>query len=359
MNIWFAANIPLQSNGGVARSMQGLAEGLQGLGHQTTIVTNCLHFGSDYLVFALRLSLRLLLTVRKPPDWIVARSTDGIVCALLIKVFSLKTRMAIHNHGWEEQVYEIEKRLPGSLVHPKTTWKARMIRFPLLRACLALSDSCVCGTISEIRWLIKKYPRYHQKFRYVPNGVHILDSGFWGSREEIPLNILAIGSMTWKKNLNHTIAVFKEIIRQWPQSRLFIIGAGLNQNDLPCQLPGEIAFVPEVTSDAMMRFYATCPYLISSSRYEGGHSFAIVEAMSYGCVVFASEIPSTMEIVRDNYNGFLISGASVSEDTTIISTALKEKNLLVAIRHHAFCSAKRNRWERQTRRLERILCSKQ
>jgi glycosyltransferase involved in cell wall biosynthesis len=359
MNIWFAANIPPEQSGGVARSMQGLAEGLQGLGHQTTVVTNRLNSGGSYLIFALQLALRFLLTLNKPPDWIVARSTDGIVCALLIRVFSLKTRMAIHNHGWEEQVYEIEKRLPGSLVHPQTTWKARMIRFPLLRACLALSDACVCGTISEIRWLNKKYPRYHQKFRYVPNGVHILDSAFWSGREEVPLNILAIGGTTWKKNLNHTIAVFKKIIRYWPQSRLFIIGAGLHKNDLPYELPKEISFVPEVKPDAMKRFYTTCPYLISSSRYEGGHSFAIVEAMSYGCVVFASEITSTVEILRDNYNGFLITGVSVSEDATIISTALKEKDRLIAIRHHAFCSARRNRWERQTKRLERILCSKQ
>jgi glycosyltransferase involved in cell wall biosynthesis len=319
-------------------------------------VTNGRHNGSGYIVFALTLALRLLLSLRKPPDWIVARSTDGVACALLVKAFSLKTGLAIHNHGWEEQVYEIEKRLPGSLVHPKTTWKARIVRFPLLRACLKLSDYCVCGTISEIRWLNKKYPRYHQKFRYVPNGVHILESGFWSNREEVPLNILAIGSMTWKKNLNHTIAVFKGIVRQWPQSRLFIIGAGLNKNDLPLQLPEEITLVPEVRPDAMTRFYTTCPYLISSSRYEGGHSFAIVEAMSYGCVVFASEISSTVEILRDNVNGFLITGNSVSEDATIISTVLKQEGLLNAIRHHAFCSARRNRWERQTRRLERILC---
>ena len=192
----------------------------------------------------------------------------------------------------------------------------------------------------------------------MPNGVQILNSGFWSGREEVPLNILAIGSMTWKKNLNHTIAVFKEIVHQWPQSRLFIIGAGLNKNDLPCQLPKEITLVPEVRSDAMTRLYTTCPYLISSSRYEGGHSFAIVEAMSYGCVVFASEISSTVEILRDNYNGFLITGANVSEDATIISTGLKEKDLLIAIRYHAFCSARRNRWERQTQRLERILCLK-
>jgi glycosyltransferase involved in cell wall biosynthesis len=356
MNIWFAANIPPQSNGGVARSMQGLAAGLRMLGHRTTIVTNALRKGNGYLVFALQLAGRLLLTINKPPDWIIARSTDGVACALLIKAFSLKTRMAIHNHGWEEHVYEIEKRLPGSLVHPHTTWKARMVRFPLLRACLALSDCCVCGTISEIRWLKKKYPRYYHKFRYAPNGVHVLDRGFWVGRDDVPLNILAIGSMTWKKNVNHTIAVFEEIVRHWPQSRLFIIGAGLNKNDLPCQLPKEITFVPEVRSDAMTRLYTTCPYLISSSRYEGGHSFAIVEAMSYGCVVFASEISSTMEILRDNYNGFLITGADVSEDATIISTALKEKDLLAALRRHAFCSARRNRWERQTRRLERILC---
>ena len=356
MNIWFAANIPLGSSGGVARSMQGLAEGLQRLGHRTEIVVNASNTGGGYLVFALKLTLRLLFHIVNQPDWIIARSTDGIGCALLIKALALKTRVAIHNHGWEEYAYEFEKRLPVGLVFPRTTWKARIIRFPLLRACLALSSSCICGTISEIRWLKKKYPRHHRKFRYLSNGVHVVDRGFWLDQNEIPLHIVSIGSFTWKKNLNHTIAVFEEMVRHLPQSRLFLIGTGLEKHQIPRQLIEEISVVPEVNPSEMSKWYMTCPYLISSSRYEGGHSFALLEAMSFACVVIASAISSSAEIIQNKCNGLLITGVDAKDDAAAISALLKEKERLVHMRRRAFCSARRNRWERQMKRMERILC---
>ena len=65
----------------------------------------------NYLVFAFALCKRLLLHAAKPPDWIIARSTDGVVCALAAKIFGMKTKIALHNHGWEERAYEVEKRL--------------------------------------------------------------------------------------------------------------------------------------------------------------------------------------------------------------------------------------------------------
>jgi glycosyltransferase involved in cell wall biosynthesis len=125
---------------------------------------------------------------------------------------------------------------------------------------------------------------------------------------------------------------------------------------MPCQLKEEITVVSEVNPNEMSRWYMTCPYLISSSRYEGGHSFALLEALSYACVVFASSISSSAEIIRNKYNGLLITGADVKNDAAAISAILKERELLVHMRRHAFYSARRNRWERQVKRMERGLC---
>jgi glycosyltransferase involved in cell wall biosynthesis len=357
MDIWFAANIPSGSGGGVARSMQGLAEGLRKLGHRTVIVTNAPRKEGGYLFFALKLAMRLFLNSFRPPDWIIARSTDGAGCALLVKALALKTRIAIHNHGWEEYAYELERRLPRRIVYPRTTWKARIVRFPLLSACLALCSCCMCGTVSEIRWLKKKYPRSIRKFYYIPNGVQAGEKGFWMDRCDIPMHFLAVGGLTWKKNLYHTIAVFEEIARHLPRPRLFLIGTGMEKNRLPMQLHEDITVVSDVKPGEMFRWYTTCPYVISSSRYEGGHSFALLEAMSYACVVFASAIASSMEIIRNRHNGIVITGIDVQSDAAAVAAVLKEKELFAAMRHHAFSSAMRNRWERQVTRMERVLCT--
>jgi hypothetical protein len=67
----------------------------------------------------------------------MARSFDGVLCALACRVLYLSTRMILHNHGWEEYVYDVERRLPANLgAVPRTTWKAKLVRFPLLRLML-------------------------------------------------------------------------------------------------------------------------------------------------------------------------------------------------------------------------------
>ncbi len=367
MNIWFAANIPAGSCGGVARSMQGLAEGLCGLGHQTTMIVNDSRLTRcNYLLFALSLFVRLLQHANNPPDWIIARSTDGAACALLARTLGLKTKIALHNHGWEEHGFDIEKRFSSRFVSQETTWKARLtsqettwkarlIRFPMLRVCLFFCTCCISGTVSEIRWLDNKYPRHRRKMRYVPNGVPATANGYWTDRKEIPPNFLAVGNATWKKNLHHTIALFNEIASAVPTARLFLVGTG-KEPIAGCDAEGkDIIVIARENPDAMSKWYADCPYCISSSCYEGGHSFAILEAMSYGCIVFASAIPSTMEIIRDHCNGFLITGGDVLKDAAVVIANVREGERLSPIRKNAYRTAIRNRLERQIHRLERIV----
>ncbi len=355
MIIWFAANVPSGSVGGVARSMQGLAEGLHMLGHRTSVVTNGDSRGG-YILFAFKLAARLFLNMTHQPDWIIARSTDGVVCALLIKALAFKTRLAIHNHGWEEYVYEIENRLPRRTVFPRTTWRARIIRFPLLRVCLALSAGCISGTLAEIRWLKKHYPRHQRKFHFVPNGVNAPDNGFWMEQHDAPLHLLAIGGLTWKKNILHTIDIFEELVRRLPECRFYLIGSCAPLDRISRHLHSGITVLPQVSQGEMPKWYRTCPFLLSSSRYEGGHSFALLEAMSHACVVFASAIPSSKEIIRNGENGMLISGIDAKTDAKVIAEVLRDKSAQIKMRRRALASARRSRWERQVHRMERVLC---
>jgi glycosyltransferase involved in cell wall biosynthesis len=357
--IWLAANIPADSKGGVSRSMAGLSEGLRQRGHSTVLVTARNKGSDNYLVFALNLCLRLLLHRGNPPDWIIARSSDGVFCALAAKAFALKTMIALHNHGWEEIVGDVEKRLPHRLVAFPTTWKARILRLPLLRVSLSLCDCCFSGTIAEIRWLAKKYPNHRHKMRYLPNGVHVDPDNAWEEPIDAPPHFLSVGNDTWKKNLGHVIAVFRELRKKTPEARLFLVGTGdsvVTNVDFTGDDHGAITVVTEEDPQRMSRWYGECPYYISCSRYEGGHSFALLEAMSHGCVVFASAIPSTMEIIRNEVNGMLIGGVEPELDGLAVQRALYQKELIGRLRRNARSTAGRNRWDRQVSRLEKTLC---
>ncbi|MGB7569139.1 MAG: glycosyltransferase family 4 protein [Chitinivibrionales bacterium] len=359
MNIWLAASVPSKYFGGVNRNKLSFAAGLEERSHTVTTVFNDSHGFTGYpFVFPFRLCARLLFS-QKRPDWIIARSFDGVFCALACRVFGLSTRTILHNHGWEEYVYDVERRLPAGLgAVPRTTWKAKLVRFPLLRLMLRACTVCMSGTLSEIRWIQTKYPPCRGKMRYVPNGVRPREYPFWERQTAWPLNFLCIGWFSWKKNLENTLDVFGIVHLKFPEAMLYIIGTGIH--GVPEQVSQRkmedcVFNIGDEGFEAMDTWYGRCPFLISSSRYEGGHSLAIIEAMSYGMVVFVSRIPQTTEFVRNGCNGVILDGCDAGANAEKMLPFITDKYGCIEIRRHAYATAMRNRWQRQVQRLARII----
>jgi glycosyltransferase involved in cell wall biosynthesis len=361
MRIWFATAQKKETFGGVHRSVESLGEGLARRGHTVETFWASHEGGRSHYSFMLRLGARLLLSAFRQPRWIIARSSDGLVCAVLSRLGLTKTRVAIYSHGWEEKVYETEKRLPRAVISSPTTWKARFFRFPLLRAALALADLCLCGTIEEARYVAARYPRHRAKIKVVPNGVERLPVPFWPSRHGVPSSFLIVGGFTWKKNIEYGLELFKRVLVELPQARearLFCVGTGPlppHAQRIVNELGDSIFIVERERPELMSRWYETCPFLISTSRYEGGRSLALLEAQNRGMVVFASDIPSTREMIHDGKNGILLCGCDLSRDSALVVKTCTDFERCRSIGAAAWRSAGRQRWERQAERLEKQL----
>lgn len=357
MKIWLAASVSQHSCGGVHRSVMLFSKYLRDAGMQVKIIFASKN-ADNYLIFAIRLALRLLMHLSDPPDWIIARSSDSVFCAALVKIFSLKTRIALHNHGWEEKVYQIEKRLPGSIITNPTGWKSHLVRFPLLKANLFLSDICICGTIEEARWIAVRYHLSIGKMRVIPNGIEVPEKPYWPLQENVPLNLLSIGGFTWKKNLEYTIDIFRKVLSERSDARLILAGTGKiteEKRQLMDCFGDSLTVIEKESPEKMAQWYETCPFLVSASRYEGGRAFSILEAMARGCVVFGTGIPSTKEIIRDNQNGVLLKGTDPELDCSAILKLYLDIEQIKRIGVSAWKYAKRNRIERQVKRLIRVL----
>ncbi len=360
MKIWFAADIAENSRGGIARSMYELSEGLKQRGHKVTVINRGTAAKGNYIVFAFKLFRMFIFSNKDRPDWIIARSSDSVFCALIVRLFRLKTGIILHNHGWEENAYNIERKQAGSIVSNPTTFKGRLIRFPLLRLTLKLCTFCMSGTIYETRYIRERYPKMQSKLVYIPNGVKAQKEVYWRDRIETPYKFLSVGNLTWKKKLEHTVKIFSFIRRQYPDSKLICVGTGVDDSHLHRYIGSDeemVLNVPSVEQEQMTKWYTTCPFLIASSRYEGGHSLAVLEAMSFGVIVFVSAIEANREIINNGSNGFIITGSDAVYDSEIILNALNSGTDR-EIRLNAANTAKRNRWDRQVTRLENILCKK-
>jgi glycosyltransferase involved in cell wall biosynthesis len=359
MRIWFAAAQQRDTFGGVYRSVFSLAETLKKQGHEVTMYWCRREGRRQTLFFPLQLLLRLAISIFRRPHWIIARSNDGFFCAAAARLGLVPgTRVAMHSHGWEEKVFSVEKRLPKSVLSHPTTWKARVFRFPLLRATLALADCCICGTVEEARYVAARYPRHARKIRVIANGVEKMPAAFWPAQKERPPSFLIVGGFTWKKNVEYGIEVFRAVHATVPEARLFIVGTRFippSKQTLIDSLGDAVYVVEREHPKKMFRWYETCPFLISPSRYEGGRSLAILEAQDRGMVVFASAIPSSKEIIRDGATGILLSGCDAERDSALIIETVGNDERCVKIGNAAWRGANRQSWDRQAQRLVKVL----
>ncbi|MBN1129190.1 MAG: glycosyltransferase [Chitinispirillaceae bacterium] len=355
--VWFAAAIPAGSRGGVMRLMTGLADGLRKKNYAPELIFCAKDPGpAGYLWFSLRLALKLALQLHNPPRWIIARSTDAFFSCVLRKLLPVKTRIILHNHGWEEQVYEVQKGIPALEVAHPVSWKARLLRFPLLRATLAMADYCLCGTIADMRWIRDRYSWSTKKLRYVPNGVTEQPVRLRTEQAEWSPDFLYVGTLTWRKNIRYAFLLFRLVSVSFPRARLYLVGTGaMPALGLTEEEKDRVFIESSVAMEEMRQWYERCPFFIHTARYEGGHSLALLEAMSYGAVPFVSPIPSNREIVVPGRNGVVLDGADVQKDAATVIAVMADKDLLARLSRGAWRTAMRNRWERQVLRMERVL----
>lgn len=361
MRIWLAASISPNAYGGVYRSMQTLASEFRRYGHKTELFFAHPDRKQHWLRFSFALALRLFFLFWRRPHWIIARSADGFYSASLVRFLHMKTRVALHSHGWEERVNELERRLPSSLVTNPTTWRARLIGFRLLRKMITKSSIVICGTVDETRWLKKRYPSLQSKMYLISNGVKATYKPFWPDQEERPPSYLMVGGFTWKKNIEYGLELFRRILEIESGARLFLVGFGsMPEQKKRLLFPlGDAVFTVDIESpEKMYRWYESCPILLFPSRYEGGRPFTILEAQSKGCVVFASDIAANRECIVPGINGYLLSGANPVADATFIHSVITNNDLMKKIGLAAWKKATRNRMQRQGQRCIRLLLEK-
>jgi glycosyltransferase involved in cell wall biosynthesis len=357
MKIWFAAAIPPDAIGGVARSVRELSNNISKRDHKVKLLFANHSITQNYIVFSIKVAVLLLLNVFSPPHWIIARSTDGLFALLVGRLLRMRTRFALHNHGWEQKVYELESTLPRAKVSNPTTFKAHLLRFPLLRLNASLADVCISGTFDETRWLSKRQFTKTVSLVTIPNGIYPEKKAFWPSQKEVPPYFLTVGAFTWKKNLEYAISLFTEIYNAFPSARLFCVGTDSSQGSIQITSNAvhAITFINKETPERIFRWYEECPFLLSTSRYEGGRSFAILEAQSRGMVVCSVNIPSSKEQILHNHSGIILDGISIETDAKVVVDCLSDEQQIRRIGLSAWKKSLRCSWDRQVDRLERVL----
>ena len=152
-------------------------------------------------------------------------------------------------------------------------------------------------------FLVKKFSKkFHTKIKIRPNWVNIQETDLTiSNKPRNSKNIVSVGRIEKQKN-------FELIIRALEKTEyaLDIYGEGSLKQELQHlaeSLGVELNFYGIISNNDLFRKLYNYTYYISSSKFEG-HPKSILEAMSAGCVVIASNIKNHLEFL-DNKNSIL------------------------------------------------------
>lgn len=127
----------------------------------------------------------------------------------------------------------------------------------------------------------------------IPPGIP--DSFLTATRSEQD-EILFVGRLQPSKRADWAIRVYREISKEFPTTRMTIVGDGPARRRLEdlvsaYGLQGRVAFAGEISHTTVSEYYTRSKLLLMPSMLE---TFALVplEAMACGCAVLASDVPS-------------------------------------------------------------------
>lgn len=152
---------------------------------------------------------------------------------------------------------------------------------------------------TDYEFLLQSFNFKRNKLKILKNWVETSQSIDTASRNE---KLISIGRLEYQKNYKFLV---KELSGQdYP---LIIYGSGSKREELlelSKNLNVNLEIIDSISNRELINNLQNTKYFILPSRYEGNPK-ALLEAMSAGCIVFASNIKNHDEIINHKVNGFL------------------------------------------------------
>ena len=141
------------------------------------------------------------------------------------------------------------------------------------------------------------------------------------------------GRLHAAKGLTNLVAAWPAIVRRWPAAQLWIVGDGPQRRDLAREidaldLSGNVVLCGAFDSVDDFLGAADCFVLPS---LEEGMSLALLEAMSAGLPVVATDIEGNRQLVRHERQGLLVPAGDARGLAAAIGRVLAEPTLAAAL----------------------------
>jgi phosphatidyl-myo-inositol alpha-mannosyltransferase len=162
------------------------------------------------------------------------------------------------------------------------------------------------------------------------------------------VNVIFVGRLEKRKGLGDLVLGFRELQARVPRTRLIIVGDGPLRSQLEHKVArhrlDNVVMTGYVPRTVLPRYYASAD--IACFPATGGESFGVVllEAMSSGLPVVATEVPGYMTVVEPGRDSLTVRPRSPIELGATLTVMARDPELRARLAENALAKAQRYAW---------------
>ncbi|MDU9050287.1 MAG: glycosyltransferase family 4 protein [Candidatus Electrothrix sp. Rat3] len=258
------------------------------------------------------------------------RWIDPAAVRQLKKLLKEKRIDIIHSHGMKARLYGL-LAAPGISVHTLTTHH-NWIRSSLIETCFELLDAFyirfypkIVAVSPEVQQHLRRFFIPQKKIQIIINGIDMQEfRRNQQSRENIrnefgiapeTLLIGTIGRISPEKGQKYFIEAAAQVLKSYPQACFVLVGNGGQGEEMRAYaealgIARNVIFAGFRTDIA--EWYSALDMFVLPSLLEGT-PMALLEAMSTGVPVVATDVGGVGHIVQNGENGILVPSANADE----------------------------------------------
>ena len=169
---------------------------------------------------------------------------------------------------------------------------------------------------------------------------------------------LYVGTLRPEKGIEYFVEAIPKVMERICDVKFIIVGNGPIRNDLDKLIKAKkieqsVNLVGHVPRHEIVEYYQKADVLVMPSLREA-QGIVALESMACGLPIIASNIGGIPEIVKDNFNGFLVPPANISALSDAIVKVLSNPDLRRKLSNNAIDSAKEFSWRNNIERINKV-----
>ncbi|UXM85388.1 glycosyltransferase family 4 protein [Methanococcus aeolicus] len=289
----------------------------------------------------------------------------------LLKDYST-IKNSLHNKNFDLIICNIEPFLPLAVLLKKyfnskllLIGHGTYIYFPFVKFPFKYYNKFWIGYVDKL--IVPSKYTYNKVKEWYKKEISIIN---WGVNIDKyhPVNIekenafIFVGAQKERKGVNYLISVFKKLIKEHPDIKLYLVGkkSEVYYNFVKNRgLDNNVIFIGEVSHDELLKYYSksiahVLPSINTKNAFEG---FGLVhlEANACGIPSIGSLGTANEEVIVDEYNGFLCPQKDVKCLYERMKTLLEDKQLYSKMCKNSLKYAKEHTWEKTAENFKRIM----